>query len=113
MTKNGEVFKEENVYIHSINIYVYSGRDMLVSFKGIGDDIDFPYVYDSPLNLRLYQPLMGTLTKGKEYKFEIKCESVEEIKIKIGEEMILMDRNNNMYTKTLTIDPSEIGRAHV
>ena len=49
---------------------------------------------------------MGTLTKGKEYKFEIKCESVEEIKIKIGEEMILMDRNNNMYTKTLTIDPS-------
>ena len=106
MTKNGEVFKGENIYIHSNDIHIYSGRDMLVSFKGTGNDIDFPYVFTSPLNLRLYQPLIGTLIKGKEYKFELKCESIEEIKIKIGKEMILMDRNNNMYTKTLTIDPS-------
>ena len=108
MTKSGDVFKEENVYINSNNIYIYSRKDMLVLYKGIGNDIDFPYVYDSTLNLRLYQPLIGTLIKGKEYKFEIKCESVEEIKIKLGEEMFLMDRNNNMYTKTLTIDSSVI-----
>ena len=106
MTKDGDIFKAENVYIHSDNIHIYSKTNRLVDFKGIGDDIDFPKVYDSPLNIRLYQPLIGTLIKGNEYKFEIKCESIEEIKIKIGEEMILMDRNNNIYTKTLTIDPS-------
>ena len=108
MTKSGVVFQEENVYIHSNNIYIYSRKDMLVFFKGIGNDIDFPYVYDSLLNLRLYKPLIGTLIKGKEYKFQIKCESIEEIKIKLGKEMIIMDMNNNMYTKTLTIDSSVI-----
>ena len=106
MTKNGNVFKGDNIYIHASSIYIYTGNNNLVRFNGKGDDVDYPRAYSSPLKLGLYQPLIGTLYKGREYKFEIKCESIEDIRIKIGTEIIKMDRNNDVYTKTLIIDSS-------
>ena len=106
MTKNGNIFKGENIYIHSNNTYIYGGENSLVSFTGIGKDVSYPTLYSSPLYLRIYQPLKSTLSKGKEYKFEIKCESVEDIRIKLGSTIVSMDRNNKMYTKNFKIDES-------
>ena len=107
MTNDGNIFKGENIYIHENSISIFSGNNNLLRFSGIGDDVAYPYIYRSSLKLRLYQPLIGTLDKGKEYKFELKCESDENIRIKIGEEIIEMDKNNNIYTKTLTVDTSQ------
>ena len=45
MTKNGKVFKEEDVYIHNDTINIYSGRNKLVSFVGIGERVDYPICY--------------------------------------------------------------------
>ena len=106
MTKNGNIFKGENIYIHSNYTDIYGGENSLVSFTGIGKDVSYPTLYSSPLYLRIYQPLKGTLSKGQEYKFEIKCESVEDIRIKLGSTIVSMDRNNNMYTKNFKIDES-------
>ena len=106
MTKNGNIFKGENIYIHSNYTYIYAGDNMLVSFRGIGNDVSYPTLYTSQLYLRIYQPLKGTLSKGKEYKFEIKCESVEDIRINLGSIKVSMDRNKNMYTKNFKIDES-------
>ena len=106
MTKNGNIFKGENIYIHSHFTHIYGGDKMLVAFIGNGEDVSYPTLYDSPLYLRLYQPLKGTLSKGQEYKFEIKCESDEDIRIKLGNTIVSMDKNNNMYTKNFKIDES-------
>lgn len=112
MTKNGNIFKGENIYIHDKSINIYAESKNLLTFSGVGDDVDFPEVYTSSLKLRLYQPLIGTLTKGKQYKFEIKCESVENIRIIIGKEIIEMDRNNNIYSKSINID-STVTESHL
>ena len=108
MTKNGNVFKEENVYIHDDTINIYSGRSRLVSFVGIGDKVDYPICFTvrEPLKLRLIQPLTGTLSRGNDYTFELRCDSIENIRVRIDDEFIEMDRTDKVYKKTINIDSS-------
>lgn len=110
MTKNGNTFKEENVYIHSNNIYIKIGFQKLISYNGTGDDVDFPYCFtnDNNVKVRLFQPLTRTLSKGNTYKFELRCDLTGIICLRLENERdyIEMDKNNNIYTKTLKIDSS-------
>ena len=105
LNKNGNTFKEENIYIYKDNIYIFAGNNQLISFSGIGDDVEFPFLYSSDLKLALIQPIKETLTKGKEYRFEIKCETIEDIRIKLGSNIVSLDRKDKIYTKNFKIDP--------
>ena len=108
MTKNGNVFKEEDVYIHNDTINIYSGRNKLVSFVGFGERVDYPicYTIGEPLKLRLIQPLTGTLSRGNQYTFEVRCDSIENIRIILDGEPSEMDRTDKIYKKTVNIDSS-------
>ena len=106
MTKNGNTFKEEDVYIHSDSIYIFTGNKRFISYVGIGDDVSYPKCFTTriPIKLRLFQPLTRYLTKGNTYTFKLRCDSIEKIRIRLGDEFVEMDRNNNIYTKTVKIE---------
>ena len=106
MIKNGDTFKEENVYIHSSNVFINCNNGTILNFKGVGNNVDYPTVHYSAgdLGVRLFEPLIGTLNKGNTYKFELRCNTNENITITYGKNMIIMDKNNNIYSKTITID---------
>ena len=109
MSKNGNIFKEDNVFIHgsySVNISPREGSAL--SYQCIGDDVDYPKCYDNRLAPRLIQPLASTLSKGQEYTFELKSEISEtfRILIQISPKSEVMERQDNIYRKTITIDPS-------
>lgn len=106
MTKNGNVFKEDNIYIHSDDIYITSKDKYFINFNGIGNDVDYPTSKAHYLKLRLIQPLIGTLSKGQEYTFELRCETVEKIVIYYGEIREELLREDKIYKKTITINPS-------
>ena len=110
MTKNGDIYREENVFVHGNSISITADNYYFISFKGIGDDVGYPeFIENRYINIeyRLLQPLISTLTKGVEYTFEIRCYRDNEIfKIKYGTNNIEMDRKNNAYTKKITIDSS-------
>ena len=110
MTKNGDIFKEENVYVHGDSISITADGNYYISFKGIGENVGYPeYIGDRnvKINFRLLKPLIPTLTKGLEYTFEVRCYSDEIFKIKFGTELIDMERINNIYTKTLTVETTD------
>lgn len=112
MTKNGDTFKEENVFVHGSTIYITAvstefGGLSYISFKGIGENVGYPECIDDrsvAIDYRLLNPLIPTLTKGVEYKFEIRCYSEEIFRIKYGTTYLDMENINNVYTKTITID---------
>ena len=113
MTKNGDTFKEENVFVHGNTISIiavsakYGGDLYYISFQGIGENVGYPECFDNKniaVDYRLLNPLSSTLTKGAEYKFEIRCYSEEIFRIKYGTTLIDMENINNVYTKTITID---------
>ena len=110
MTKNGDIYREENVFVHGNSISITADNYYFISFKGIGDDVGYPeFIENRYINIeyRLLQPLISTLTKGVEYTFEIRCyNDNERFKIKYGTNNIEMDRKNNVYTKKITIDSS-------
>ena len=108
MTKEGNLFKEDNVYIHGGYVYISTGDTTLLSYKTIGDDVDYPTYYNNLLKPRLIQPLTSKLSKGQEYIFELKCETIENIKIIIQNSQINeeLTKEDNIYKKTITIDPS-------
>ena len=110
MTKNGDIYREENVFVHGNSISITADNYYFISFKGIGDDVGYPeFIENRYINIeyRLLQPLISTLTKGVEYTFEIRCyNDNERFKLKYGTNNIEMDRKNNVYTKKITIDSS-------
>jgi len=108
MTKAGNKFKEDNVYIHSDSIKIYGEKnDLLVTFKGTGTAVDFPKVYSiiSGFKIRLIQPSTGTLKKGNTYEFIIRNDSDGEPYIYL-ETRIEMEKSGNIYKKTLKIESS-------
>ena len=112
MTKNGDIYREENIFVHGNSISITADNYYFISFKGIGDDVGYPeFIENRYINIeyRLLQPLISTLTKGVEYTFEIRCyNDNERFKLKYGTNNIEMDRKNNVYTKKITIDSSSI-----
>ena len=107
MTKNGNIFKENNIYIHNDNIYISTINTTLIIYKGIGDNIDYPTGNGySTLKARLIRPLISTLSKGQEYTFELRCETEERIIISGGDIFEVMEREGNIYKKTITIGAS-------
>ena len=108
MTKAGNKFKEDNVYIHSDSIKIYGkNNDLLVTFKGTGTAVDFPKIYlaASDFKIRLIQPSTGTLKKGNTYEFIIRNDSDGEPYIYL-ETRIEMEKSGNIYKKTLKIESS-------
>ena len=110
ITKNGDIYREENVFAHGNSISITSDNYYFISFRGIGDDVGYPeFIENKYINIeyRLLQPLIPTLTNGVEYTFEIRCyNDNERFKLKYGTNNIEMDRKNNVYTKKITIDSS-------
>ena len=112
MTKNGNTFKEDNIYIHGDYTYISSEERTLLSYENVGDDVDYPTVlmFGNNLYLRLIRPLISKLSKGQEYTFEIRYETTENIKmiiVLIGTNIDwLFDREGNVFKKTITIDSS-------
>ena len=111
MTKTGNIFKEDNLYIHSDNIIIKNEKNnVLVSFKGIGDNVvDYPKIEYSVrnYNVRLIQPSTRNLYKGQTYEFKLRNYNDGGLFIFIDGEIgrIDMDKNdNNIYTKTLKIE---------
>lgn len=107
MTKKGNIFKEDNIFIHKESVSISSNETTLIQFSGIGDDIDYP-ICENILHLkaRLIQPLTGTLSKGHEYTFEIACDTEERIIIYCGEIFEVMEREGNIYKATINIETS-------
>ena len=106
MAKTEDGFKEENVYIHSDRIYMGCNEGELINFKGVGDDVDYPTIsfYSDTPGLRLMEPILKNLLKGNTYKFELRCDTDIEFSIEYGRNRIVMDKNDNIYSKTITID---------
>ena len=111
MTKKGNVFKEENVYIHADSLSISNGENTLLYYHGIGDEVDYPdyqyyYGYINKYQVRLYEPITGTLKKGNQYTFKLRCdsESITTLQLVYNNRIIEMDKEGNMYTKTFTID---------
>ena len=106
MSKTEDGFKEENVYIHSDRIYMGCNEGELIKFKGVGDDVDYPTIpfYTDTPGLRLMEPILKNLLKGNSYKFELRCDTDIEFSIEYGKNRIVMDKNDNIYSKTITID---------
>ena len=104
MTKNGNVFKEENVLIHSDKIEIYCNDGRLVSFRGVGNDIDYPNYRYNGLKIRLLQPYEGTILKEQEYTFKIRSETNEKFFIVYGSEKIEMNKEGNIYSTTILLD---------
>ena len=72
MSKNGNIFKEDNVFIHGNDyIYISPREGFALMYECKGDDVDYPKCYDNQLAPRLIQPLESTLSKGQEYTFEL------------------------------------------
>jgi hypothetical protein len=97
MTKSGNTFKEENVYIHADSIVITTGKKSLVELEGVGENVGYP-AYSTkniPIKVRLLQPLTDTLHRGETYTFEVRCDSIETFKLKFNTGEIEMDRNNN------------------
>ena len=110
MTKNGNTFKGDNIYIHGDYIYISTEEKTLLSYNTIGDDVDYPKSFSNNLYPRLIRPLIGKLSKGQEYTFELRCETTENIKIIIEIINVTIDglfvREGNVFKKTITIDSS-------
>ena len=110
MTKNGNTFKEDNIYIHGDYIYISTEEKTLLSYNTIGDDVDYPKSFSNNLYPRLIRPLIGKLSKGQEYTFELISETTENIKIIIEIINVTIDglfvREGNVFKKTITIDSS-------
>ena len=109
MSKNGNIFKEDNVFIHGTDyIYISPREGFVLRYECKGDDVDFPKCYNNKLAPRLIQPFASTLSKGQEYTFELKCETSENFRvlIQISPKSEAMERQDNIYRKTVTIDPS-------
>ena len=112
MTKSGNTFKEENVYIHADSIVIKAtGKQSLVEFEGVGENVGYPRysTQNIPIKVRLLQPLTDTLQRGETYTFEVRCDSIETFKLKFNTGEVEMDRNNNIYSKTFTIDSELAG----
>ena len=50
--------------------------------------------------------MTGTLSRGNQYTFEVRCDSIENIRIILDGEPSEMDRTDKIYKKTINIDSS-------
>ena len=65
----------------------------------------YPQGYSAPKNV-LYSPLTDTLKKGQKYLFKIKCESVDDMIVVDGNNMVHLEKEGSIFSGTITINGS-------
>ena len=109
MDKDGITFKENNIMVHGDEVTIdygsSEGRYPLVKYSTTGEDILFPDTFETPFKKVLESPLEESLNNGETYDFKIICDSTYSIKINYGNNNWHdLDKNGNIYTKTITIN---------
>ena len=117
MDKDGALFTENDVIIHGDSAKIsYCNLNEnqyypLVIYSTSGTTVEFPQTSTTPFKKRLESPLKNTLTIGQEYTFQVKCDENYEIIIHYnGKIATTLDKNNNIYTKTITIENGSNGQ---
>ena len=107
-------FTGESVYIHgdavslctlSGGYYSYILRYTTVNDPNSTEEPTFPQGYSAPKNV-LYSPLTDTLKKGQKYLFKIKCESVDDMIVVDGNNMVHLEKEGSIFSGTITINGS-------
>lgn len=116
---NGEFIGEE-VYIHGDSValctltngqYYFILQYTTVNDPNSTEEPTFPQGYSSPKNV-LYSPLTDTLKKGSTYTFKIKCESVNDMVVVDGSNLVHLEKNGAIFSGTVTINGSS-GKVHL
>ena len=112
MDREETTFKVNNLMIHGIFVSINYKEvnqnneeiyNSLVTYTTIGKDIYFPETSETPFKKKLESPLEEDLIHGQTYDFKIICDTIYSIIIEYDNNQIELDKNGNIYTKTITI----------
>ena len=111
MDKDGTKFIGKDVMIHGESVKIsYLSSNLyypLVTYSTFGTTVEFPKTSTTPFKKRLESPLENTLKIGNQYDFKIISDSEYNIVIYYnGKVEAQLDKNNNIYTKQITIESS-------
>ena len=104
-------FSGEDVYIFGKEVYIATKIEnkyhYIVKFPTIRNtnkavEASFPESFKAPKNT-LYSPLTDTLQIGKNYKFEIKCESETEIAVLEGKKFTYLKKEGSIFSGNVKI----------
>jgi hypothetical protein len=108
------LFTGDDVYIHGDRVALVTLNNnqyqFILQYTTANDpnnpeEPTFPNGYSAPKNV-LYSPLTDTLRKGQSYLFKIKCESANDMIVVDGNNIIHLDKDGSMFSKTITINGS-------
>ena len=109
MDKDGTTFKENNLMVHGEFVSIVYKKtsilmEHLVEYTTKGENIYFPDTSETPFKKKLETPLKEELIYEETYDFKIICDMTYSIKINYNNIWIDLDKNGNVYTKTIKID---------
>ena len=110
MSKNNNIFKEEDFLIHGNKVIISCKGEKENSYSTIVEfdvtkskkGLTYPQVFAGPKN-KLIEPICDKLKKGKKVKFEIKSDLIEEMAVADGEELHKLEKNNGVFTGEIRI----------
>ena len=113
MSKENNIFKEEDLLIFGKKIYISCKAEKENNYSPIleyvvspiskkKNAITFPKTFAGPKN-RLIEPFCDTLKKGKTVNFIIKSELIEEMLVVDGEEMHNLNKKNDIFSGSIKI----------
>ena len=110
MSKNNNIFKEEDFLVHGNKVIISCKGEKENSYSTIVEfdvtkskkGLTYPQVFAGPKN-KLIEPICDKLKKGKKVKFEIKSDLIEEMAVADGEELHKLEKNNGVFTGEIRI----------
>ena len=113
MYKENNIYKEEDFLIYGKKVIIACKRENIDNYSSILEydvlpitkkrsTITHPHVFIGP-KTKLIEPICDKLKKGKKVNFSVKGESVEEMAVMDCDDIIKLERKNNIFSGSVKI----------